>query len=156
MAVVSIVTLGLYVSQHTTGDPRAADRSLIGEHSKSVDSVAFDPQVRWLASAGSDGSVYLWDVDRRELGIALEQPTGPEAISACRLAFTPDGSSLAVSNSDGSVTLWDVASGTCRRPFPSSAERIRCVPISPDGRSLATGGFDNSIALWDFATMHRQ
>jgi WD40 repeat protein len=56
--------------------------------------------------------VYLWDLNRRELGIALERAPNSEATSARCLAFTRDGSTLAAANIDGSVTMWNVASGT--------------------------------------------
>ena len=42
--------------------PDAADRSLLGNHPHWVQSIAFTADGRRLASAGFDGSVYLWDV----------------------------------------------------------------------------------------------
>ena len=128
------------------------DQSPLGEHPACVESVAFDPSGRWLASSAGDGSVCF--VTSTATCWALPQrPQGSEAKFGYGLAFAPDGSSLPAANSDGSVALWNVAFETHRRTFRLSTVSVRCVAYSPDTRLLATGSCENSIALCDLATM---
>ena len=73
VAFGALIAGSVYWTQDTTRNARAADRTRLGEHPATVESIAFDPSGRWVASAARDGSVYLWDVNGRELDIALEQ-----------------------------------------------------------------------------------
>jgi WD40 repeat protein len=132
------------------------DHTLLGKRAELVESVAFHPGGRWLASAGGGRLVSVWDMSRRELAMTLNLP--PELDVGCTncLVFTPDGSNLAVAQYDGSVTLWDVASGNHRHSLRVSPLSVRCLAFSPDGRLLATGSNDHKIALWDVATLRRQ
>jgi WD40 repeat protein len=145
-----------YAEVWTGQDPAGADRSLLGKHINGVESVAFNPAGRWLASAGSDRSVYVWDLERHELAKVLNRAQASAETLTSRVAFAPDGSTLAVANDDGLVTLWDLASGIQRHNFRASTHGVRCLAFSPDGLVLATGSTDRSIVLWDMATLSRR
>lgn len=73
-----IVGLGLlawvlvYRADGVTRTPGQIDPSLLGKHPDLVESVAFHPGGRWLASAGGARSVSLWDIRIHELTSALE------------------------------------------------------------------------------------
>jgi len=120
MAVLFILALVLgHLAESTQRGPDAADGSLLGEHSSWVQSVAFDPKGRWIASAAGDGLVYVWDWGRRELAMCLPRATVAQSAYVYCLALSPDGSILAAANSDGSVAMWDVARGTHRDAVPN-------------------------------------
>src|SRR5262249_44047786 len=69
---------------------------LVASHSHARDAVAFSPDGRLLATAGSDGIVGLWSVTT---GAELGQVGGPaERLTA--VAFSPDGRMLAASGHD--------------------------------------------------------
>jgi WD40 repeat protein/transcriptional regulator with XRE-family HTH domain len=118
-----------------------------------VNSVAFSPDGKTLATGDAGGAARLWDVAAaRQIGRALN--TGPIAVNS--IAFSRDGKTLATDQSlrhqvvGGSVQLWDVATGhQIGKPFRSSS--IPMV-LSPDGKILATDDGRGSVRLWDIAT----
>jgi WD40 repeat protein len=107
-----------------------------------VFALAFSPNSRYLALAGSDTSIYVWDL---RLGELLTTLSGHfDLVNA--LAFNPDGRLLASGSADGTVRVWDVAAGQ-----ELSALRVdyaaTLLTFSTDGRTLfATDG--DRIRLW--------
>ena len=60
---------------------------------------------RLLATAGGDGVLRLWDVDREQ---QIETIAG-QLKSYWSLVFSPDDSRLLGGGDDGTITMWDLA-----------------------------------------------
>ncbi len=76
-------------------------------HTRSVNSVAFSPDGRMLASGSSDRTIILWDAARGERLRTLKEHTG----LVTSVAFSPDGRRLASGSYDRTVILWGVGTG---------------------------------------------
>ena len=87
--------------------PDPALRRTLAGHTGWVRAVAVAPDGSWLATAGEDGSVRIWDPATGELRAVLTGHTG----WVRALAVAPDGSWLATAGEDGSVRIWDPATG---------------------------------------------
>ena len=116
-----------------------------------VNSVAFSPDGKTLASGSDGGMVMLQNV-------ATGEPVGRSSTARFKLSiesvmFSPGGKALAGSSIDGTGLLWDVATHQqIGQPFPSSPGALGPVAISPDGEMLATGNTNSNVLLWDVPT----
>lgn len=125
--------------------------STLTGHDRWVNSVAFSPDGRLLASCSYDNSVALWDVRRGE-GERLIGHAGPllgVMGSVFSVAFSPDGRTLASGGNDDTVRLWDVDSRRVTRTLQTGGGNVNAVAFSPDGRLLAAGGQFQRTELWD-------
>jgi WD40 repeat protein/predicted Ser/Thr protein kinase len=142
-------------------------------HKGAVHGLAFSPAppgqpAKYLAAAGADQAVRLWDLDSGGSG----QPAHPEDKKAARkprmvsqpaltlrghtetvrgLTFSPDGRRLvSVSYDDthrlGEVKLWDVPSG---HEVLTLRQAGAHVAFSRDGERLAVTGMDNVVRVWE-------
>jgi WD40 repeat protein/transcriptional regulator with XRE-family HTH domain len=114
-------------------------------HRGPVNTVAFAPDDRTLATGSSDGTVTLRSAggDHRKLATF----TVPGRVRS--VAFSPDGRILAATSTDGPVTLWDVA-GRRRTAFLSASTKgARAVAFDPRGGALAVAAVDGTVQLWD-------
>ncbi|MET9882062.1 helix-turn-helix domain-containing protein [Streptomyces sp. NPDC006430] len=112
-------------------------------HSGPVNAVAFAPDGRLLATAGSDGKVLLRRVADRRTTATLTTAGRVRSV-----AFGPDGRTLAATSTDGPVRLWDTA-GHGTAVLPAQTTDARAVAFAPDGHTLAVAAADGTVQLWD-------
>jgi WD40 repeat protein len=140
------------VSQTFSATIRLIAATLIGHRGSlyggSVNSVAFSPDGRLLASGSNDTTIKLWDV---ATGREVRTLTG-HMLEVTSVAFSPDGRLLASGSCDYTIKLWEVASGREVRTLTGHGGSVRSVAFSPDGRLLASGADDGKIKLWEVAT----
>ncbi|MBI2926750.1 MAG: protein kinase [Verrucomicrobia bacterium] len=115
------------------------------------DTLTFSRAGRWLASATSDNSLKLWDV---EAGDSKPARTVHRYASwASGGVFSPDGRHLFSGGSEPMIRIWDVATGAeAAAPLDGHTAWVYALAFSLDGLRLASGGADSTVILWDVST----
>ncbi|MCA2513261.1 MAG: protein kinase, partial [Microcystis sp. M60BS1] len=136
-----------FISYLSSGSFLYLDKTLTG-HSGKVESVAYSPDGRYLASGSSDTTIKIWQV---ATGRELRTLTGHYSFVRS-VVYSPDGRYLASGSSDETIKIWEVATGTKLRTLTGHSNIVWSVVYSPDGRYLASGSYDKTIKIWEVAT----
>jgi WD40 repeat protein len=111
-----------------------------------VSTLAYSPDGKYLATAGFESVVRLWDTaSGRQVAHARLSGGGVSSV-----AFAPGGKSLAATGGVSEVLLLRVPSLRRLRRCAGHKGWVNAVAFSPDGRSLASAGRDDrTVRLWD-------
>jgi WD40 repeat protein/serine/threonine protein kinase len=113
-----------------------------------VTTLAFSHDSAWLAWAGADGIVHLWDVKRQKRGSTYS----PHKKRIRTLAWAPNRYLIATSGEDNVVQLWEPQTGEMPHTLHGFHATVWALAFSPDGKTLATADGWGDVRLWDPVT----
>ena len=118
--------------------------------------MAISPDGQYLATSGSEGAGWLWDLNTgRQLAKYHGAAAHAEA-DVYSVAFTPDGRHLMMTYA-GTPELWELGSGAKVQEYPPQANtQWGQAILSPDGKYLLVGtrwqeAQAGRVTLWDTA-----
>jgi WD40 repeat protein len=139
---------------HGVNEPRIEKRlPALAGHNGPAFVVAFSPDDKYVASAGTDGQVILSDAATGGNPILLARPEHRDR--AWAVAFDPRGGRLAAGYSEKRVMIWEFGDSK-KEPklLIGHSNDVYSVAYSPDGRWLASASW-HEVIIWDTAT-HRE
>jgi hypothetical protein len=121
---------------------------LFSGKSQSLDitKVAIHTATQRIATASSDRTIALWELDGR-----LIRTISGHKNKISDLTISPDGKKIVSASHDLTIKIWDIETGSLLHQAIGHTKPIECIAISPDGQTLLSAGEDRAIYLWSLA-----
>ncbi len=116
-------------------------------HGSEINSVAFSPNGKLVATAGENRVTSIWET---QSGRLIQNLIGHEN-EVMSVAFSPDGQSVLTSSHDCTARIWDLKTGQQRYLLPHRGELLEA-SYSPDGKYVATASRDRTAMIWNAIT----
>jgi tricorn protease-like protein len=146
----TIATAPTNIAQSATRTPTYTPTLLppfVG-HRDSIQSVAYSPDGKFIASGSNDDSIRIWDA---ATGKVLHTLTGFVG-AIWTVTYSPDGKFIASAGVDGAVRIWEAETGLPSAVLSGHTGAVWDVAYSPNGKFIASAGSDKTVRLWDAAS----
>ncbi|MEU9150090.1 hypothetical protein AB0D59_05995 [Streptomyces sp. NPDC048417] len=112
--------------------------------------VAFSPDSRTLAAAGTDNNAHLWDVTNPAKPASTQNLSSNDSVNA--VTFSRSGHLIAYGGDDSTVSIDNAASPKDIQNFTPTLTghtgHVEALAFNPKGTMLATASADRTVRLW--------
>jgi WD40 repeat protein len=132
--------------------PSSCARTLL-DHDDEVWFLTFSNNGRYLATAGKDKYVYIYDVDNdfKKVHILAEHQSG-----VCHISWSPDDTKLITCSRepDCMARIWNTSTGNCVAEISHFQHAVSGATWAPDSKTLIVGSQDwhNSLSSYRLPT----
>jgi WD40 repeat protein len=117
-------------------------------HTGALREIALLPGNKQFVSAACDGSIKLWDIEKRQFVRDIVTGLGEQYT----VDISPDGKWVAGAGADRMTRVWEIATGKKVLEFAGHLGEITKVLFFPDGKKLLTAGYDKKAIVWSLET----
>ncbi len=114
-------------------------------HTGAVYTVTWSPDGVFIASAGNERAVHVWNSTTGELSVVYKGHS--DIIRAVQ--WSPDGRYLASSSNDHTIRIWNAQTAHNLHLLRAPSSIAYALAWSPDSRYLALGASDHTAQIWD-------
>lgn len=120
-------------------------------HPSVIKSTVYSPDGNYIAVAGSDKNIYIFDGAKRALSTTLVGHARPVS----SIAFSPDGRTLISTAKHELMKAWDWREGKVLQDIKSEADifGVERVTFSSDGKYFLTTSDRDEFRLWNVQTL---
>ncbi len=125
--------------------PSQPEQTIFQHHDSKLrlTSLTFSANGQWLAAAGINGTVKLWNlINNQTQSFTHENPVTSISLSA-------EGHLLAAADEMGQIKLWDLIHAKEKAILVGQQNALTSVQFSPNNRHLATADRSGLVTLWD-------
>ncbi len=143
--IVWIWELDVLTQTASLENPDVANKAVANRWLLAID---YHPSGKLLAATHTDGTIYIWDIGKKEVIQSLQY--GADVTANNTFRFSPNGSEMACAVTDSGehlIRLITVDDGDAIRDIVVP-ERVMNLNFSPDGRLLAVAS-RQATTIWD-------
>lgn len=119
-------------------------------HQDGIWDVEVSPNGQWLATAGGDGIIKIWNASTLQLKTTLVQ--NDLKFQIYDVDFLPDGERIIATQLAGPPVIWNFKTGQKLAELNGHEEMVVRAAVSPDGKIIYTAGADGKVLAWSCGT----
>lgn len=103
----------------------------------------------WIATAGLDRSILLWNTDGKGETMRIDGSSADGGMKQSIYSLTSGPNLLGSGGIEKVIRIWDVRSGTRITKLIGHTDNVRSLLCSDDGKTFVSASSDTTIKIWD-------
>jgi WD40 repeat protein len=123
-----------------------------------INHIDISPDYKWIAGAGNDGNLYLWDAaNNYSQSVLLKNvAANGKAAPITSVGFTNDSKSIVIGDVKGLVKIISMANPSRIQPLSGHESGIEQIVFNHAGTFMATASNDKTVRLWNLKDLREQ